>query len=289
MVEIPAGEFLMGNAESVADMAAAFPLYGPERFKQAFNDEYPRHAVRISRPFLLGECPVTVGQFKQFLGEAGGQSEAERDGTGGYGFNAETGTLDTARNRRHTWLNPGWEQTDEHPVVNVTWQDAVDFCDWLSRREAERYRLPTEAEWEYACRAGTTTRFWCGDDPEELTRFANVYDAAKAKVFPEWERFAPRGDGGHAFTAPVGSFQPNPFGLFDMHGNVWEWVQDFHGGDYYAHSSNVDPQGPPIGARRVRRGGGWMSWPLYARSAFRNYNTPQSRYYNLGFRVARSL
>ncbi len=305
LVKIPPGEFMMGNGESLADLAKAFPLYEADRFKRAFNDEFPQHKVRITRPFYLGVCTVTVGQFKQFVADTGYVTEAERPsppgfdintvpeadrrkvGPGGYGYNADTHQMDTKRNPAHTWRTPGWEQADDHPVVEVTWNDAVAFCEWLSKKEGQHYRLPTEAEWEYACRAGTTTRYWSGDDPEELVKIANLYDASSAKVFPEWEKFRLKGDDGYAFTAPVGHFKPNPFGLYDMHGNVWQWVSDFHGDDYFAHSPTDDPQGPATGRLHVRRGGGWMSWPMYARSSFRNYNTPQSRYYNLGFRVAR--
>ena len=240
---------------------------------------------------------MTVGQFRQFVDAAHYATDAERDdavsspasskrqGPGGYGYNAETGKLDEDRNPKHNWRNVGFPQTDNHPVTNVSWNDAVKFCKWLSEKEQKTYRLPTEAEWEYACRAGTKTRFWSGDDPEGLVKIANTYDKSTEKIQPEWAKFALKGDDGFEFTAPVGSFQPNAFGLYDMHGNVWQWVSDFYSEDYYAQSPVDDPQGPPPSGKHVRRGGGWATWSFYCRSSFRNYNTPQSRYFNLGFRV----
>ncbi len=298
LVKIPAGEFMMGSHESLEEMTKGFPQYEKERFNH--DDEYPVHRVRITHPFWMGAYSVTVGEFRQFIDATGYKTDAERDekdldypgdphksGPGGYGYNADTGKLDTERNPKHNWREPGFPQTDRHPVVDVSWNDAVAFCKWLSEKEHKKYRLPTEAEWEYACRAGTTTRFWSGDDPESLIKAANIYDQSSAKKFPEWSKYALKGDDGFPFTAPVGSFQPNPFGLYDMHGNVWQWVSDWYGEGYYAKSPVDDPQGPATGIRHVRRGGAWHSWAMYARSSFRNWNRPFSRYFNLGFRVVR--
>jgi sulfatase modifying factor 1 len=292
LVPIPAGEFLMGSGETIPHLQKTFPAgYNMSAKLDLFEDELPRHRVRITRPFYLGSCEVTVGQFRKFIEDSGYRSEPERDGTGGWGVNARTGKFE-GRKREYSWQNPGFPQTDTHPVVNVTWNDAVAFCRWLSRKENKTYRLPTEAEWEYACRAGTTTRYFCGDDPETLVRFANIADAsgaAKGKLqFRDWDKLALAGRDGHTYTAPVGSFKPNAWGLYDMHGNVWEWCSDRYGEDYYPKSPRDDPQGPATGHLRVRRGGAWHTFPLYVRSAFRNYNTPVSRYLNLGFRVARS-
>ena len=120
---------------------------------------------------------------------------------------------------------------------------------------------------------------------------ANLFDQAAAPYWPRWRQHALPGSDGHAFTAPVGSFAPNAWGLHDMHGNVWEWVSDWHGDDYYAQlaaqGTAVDPQGPAEGTVRVRRGGSWHTWPLYARVAFRNWNTPETRYVLVGFRLLR--
>jgi formylglycine-generating enzyme required for sulfatase activity len=293
LVRVPAGEFLMGSDESPQALASAFPHADPERLKD-LTDEAPVHRVRISRQFWLGAYPVTVGEFRRFIDLSGYVPESVRDRTGAYGFNAnydpsrkERGDLFEGRDPRYSWQNPGFAQTDQDPVVNVTWNDAVAMAKWLSQREGATYRLPTEAEWEYAARAGTRTRFPGGDDPQVLLQTANTFDAETALRWPRWREQAGQGSDGYPFTSPAGSFAPNAFGLYDMIGNVWEWCADWYGEDYYAHSPATDPQGPASGKVRVRRGGSWHTWPLYARVAFRNWNTPQTRYVLVGFRLLR--
>lgn len=292
-VLLPAGEFMMGSDESPESLAKVYPQYGRERFLLLF-DEAPVHKVRITRPFYMGQHEVTVGQFRRFLEASGYQPESEADGTGGYGYNAAydpdksaRGDAFEGRDPKYSWRNPGFSQGDDHPVVNVTWNDAVALARWLSRREGKTYRLPTEAEWEYACRAGTRTRYHSGDDPESLAKVANVFDADAAPNWPRWEKFALNGHDGFAFTAPVGGFAANAFGLHDMHGNVWEWVLDFHEDDYYARSPVNDPQGPASGTVRVRRGGSWHTWAFYNRCAYRNWNAEDTRYTLVGMRLVR--
>jgi len=171
--------------------------------------------------------------------------------------------------------------------VNVSWNDALAFCQWLSRKEGNAYRLPTEAQWEYACRAGTTTRYWCGDDQEKLAEVGNVADAAAKAKFPDWTSTISASDG-FVFTSPVGSFRPNPFGLYDMHGNAWQWCADWYDAKYYGRSSTDDPVGPTSGTSRVLRGGSWNDRPSNTRSASRDRYTPDNRYVDAGFRVART-
>ena len=296
LVKIPAGEFTMGNLESISQLRKVYPQYEEQRLTDLF-DESPAHKVRITKAFYMGAYPVTLGQFRQFVDATHYLTDGERvdeisspqgkrrQGLGGYGYNKDTGKLDDDRNPIHNWRNVGFPQTDDHPATNVSWNDAQKFLQWLSEKEHKKYRLPTEAEWEYACRAGTRTRFWSGDDPETLVKIANSYDKSTARIQPEWSKFALQGDDGFEFTAPVGSFKPNAFGLYDMHGNVWQWVSDYYSPDYYAKSPVDDPQGPPPAGKHVRRGGGWATWSFYCRSSYRNYNTPESRYFNLGFRV----
>jgi len=290
---IPAGQFVMGSDESPDSLAQSYPQYERKRFDELF-DEAPAHRVRITRPFYMGQHEVTVGQFRRFLEQSGYRPESEADGTGGYGYNPD---YDPAKSRRgdafegrdpkYSWRNPGFPQGDDHPVVNVTWNDAVALSRWLSKTEGKTYRLPTEAEWEYAARAGTRTRYASGDAPQSLLKMANVFDADAAKNWEKWRAFALTESDGYAFTAPVGSFAPNAFGLYDMHGNAWEWTADYHDEHYYANSPVDDPQGPADGRVRVRRGGSWHTWPLYARSSYRNWNAEDTRYTLVGMRLVR--
>ena len=252
-----------------------------------FDREHPAHRIRITKPFYMGAHHVTVGQFRQFVGDTGYQTDAEK-GTGfkgALGWDSETGKF--AMNEEYSWRNTGFEQSDEHPVVCVSWNDAAEFCKWLAGKEGKEYRLPTEAEWEYACRAGTTTQYSCGDDPEKLAEVANIADAtAKAKLNL---KYAIRASDGYVFTSPVGGFRANAFGLYDMHGNAWQWCADWYGEDYYTVSPPADPPGPSSGASRVLRGGSWYLWPSGTRSAIRLGNSPVNRFSDAGFRVSRTL
>ncbi len=294
-VRIAPGSFLMGSSEAPEALARAYPGLEPRRFAQ-LSDEAPAHRVHITRAFYLGQTEVTVGQFRRFVEASGYVPESEADGTGGYGYNpaydpstTPRGDAFEGRDARYSWRNPGFAQGEDHPVVNITWHDAHALAAWLSATEGRRYRLPTEAEWEYACRAGTGTRYPFGDDPAALTRHANLFDQDAAPFWPRWRARAAPGHDGHAFTAPVGSYAPNAFGVHDMLGNVWEWVSDWYADDAYAHAPADDPQGPATGQVRVRRGGSWHTWPLYARCAFRNWNTPQTRYTLVGVRLVREV
>ena len=287
LVLVPAGEFEMGNHDSDEKLAKAFPQIEATRIAK-LDDERPVHKVRITRPLYFAAHEVTLGQWKQFLDESKYQPESERDGTGAWGYNPEIQYFE-GRNKKYSWADPGFKQADDHPVVNVTYADSLAFCDWLSKKDGHTYRLPTEAEWEYACRAGTTTTFSSGDDPKSLAEVAALYDSETVKLFPQWKENALPASDGQQFTAPVGSYKPNAFGLYDMHGNVWEWCSDWYGEDYYGKSPTDDPQGPESGRQRVRRGGSWHTWPFYMRSSFRNYNSPQTRYVLVGFRVVREL
>jgi formylglycine-generating enzyme required for sulfatase activity len=168
----------------------------------------------------------------------------------------------------------------QNPVEMVSWNDAVEFCKKLSEKTGKKVRLPTEAEWEYACRAGTTTRFNFGDRDEDLHKYGNYCDKSNTSGFSWQDK---QHDDGYDKTAPVGSLKPNAFGLYDMHGNVWEWCADWN--DLYANAKNVDPAGPASGTSRVLRGGSWVNAPQFCRSAIRIRSSPGSRRGNVGFRV----
>jgi formylglycine-generating enzyme required for sulfatase activity len=298
MVLIPPGEFQMGSLDDAAALLRRFP-YATQRLN---DGEWPVHPVRITKPFYMGKYSVTLRQFLRFYRDAGYRCECEVDGKGGWGW---TGNGYEQRTSFVPWSWGFTEQTMEHPVVNVTWNDATAFCEWLSKNEGKKYRLPTEAEWEYACRAGTTSRYWFGDDGEDLVRYDNVADQSNKKNFPHpenvvlqvvengtWKNttthfpFLADSDG-YAFTAPVGSFKPNAFGLYDLHGNAAQWCGDWYAKDYYQVSPVDDPPGPVDGTARVYRGGGWRTIAVYSRAAFRHHFKPADRNDYVGFRVVR--
>ncbi len=286
---IPAGEFTMGSGETAAETTAFFnkTYHGDVLKADFFKDEHPKHKVQITQAFYLGTKCVTRGQFRQFVADAEYTTDAEKGGRpGAMGWNPDTEKI--GFNANYSWRKVGFEQTDDHPVVNVSWNDAVAFCKWLSHKEGNEYRLPTEAEWEYACRAGTTTRYWCGDDPQTLAKVGNVADADFHEKFPG-SKYTLKASDGYVFTAPVGSFQPNPFGLYDMHGNAWQWCSDWYDAQYYAKSPKADPTGPESGELHVLRGGSWIDGPIYGRSAKRSGLTPGKRTDFTSFRVARTF
>lgn len=293
---VPPGEFMMGSSES-ADAKSTFfkenyqmGLMTPDRF----SNEHPQHRVRISKAFYFGIYPVTRGQFRAFIEDTGYKTvveKGERHVPGVFGFDPSKNMYNFMKD--NSWRNPGYEQADEHPAVAISWIDATAFCEWLSKKEGKSYRLPTEAEWEYACRAGRSTRYHGGDDPETLATVANVGDATTAAKF---ERFAwaLKTSDGELFTSEVGRYQPNAFGLYDMHGNVWQWCSDWYKPDYYSESPVDDPTGPGIGYRnrdgRVARGGSWYSRAWECTSSTRHWISPASQECDqIGFRIVQCV
>lgn len=225
------------GVELILIPAGSFQMGGDPNFEDAASDETPRHKVTISKPFYLGKTEVTQEQWVAVMGS-----------------------------------NPSQFKGRSNPVERVSWNDVQTFTTRLNAKEGTtRYRLPTEAEWEYAVRAGTTGKYGFGDDEGQLGTYAWFGDNSGNK------------------THPVAQLHPNAWGLYDMHGNVWEWVQDWYGGQYYASSPSTDPRGPSSGSGRVLRGGSWNFDTGYVRAAFRYDFVPGSRYGILGFRLARSL
>ena len=252
LVVLRAGRFQMGSPEHERKIAMACGAQ-----KNWLARETPQHWVGIARPFAMGRYPVTVGEWRVFAEASGWQPDGEVD-----------------------WTAPGFPQTDRHPVVGVTWGDAQRYVSWLSERTGQRYRLPSEAEWEYACRAGTRTAFSFGDAID--TCLAN-YDGNFT-----WNGGA-RGEYRRG-TTPVDMFAPNPWGLHDMHGNVWEWVQDVMHDSY--EGAPLDGSAWEQGgerARRILRGGSWLYNPRYLRSALRNGFSAVMSNDIVGFRVVREL
>jgi formylglycine-generating enzyme required for sulfatase activity len=236
-VPIPAGRFMMGSPDS-------------DRDGRIF--EKPRHEITISKPFYLGRYEVTQAQWDAVLNE----NPYNRDRSNPY-YNLQ--------GMRERITRP------DHPAT-VSWNDAQEFITALNRMEGgNRYRLPSEAEWEYAARAGTETRYSFGNSDTGLESHA-------------W--FG--GDFDTGGTHPVGQKRPNPWGLYDIHGNAWEWVRDWYDADYYANSPSNDPQGPDTGQKRVVRGGSWHATANSWRSAFRRDYAPDYRGISIGFRVLRT-
>jgi formylglycine-generating enzyme required for sulfatase activity len=274
LIGIKKGEFIMGSEE--------------------LPSEKPVHKVRLTKDFYLAANIVTIGQFKAFVKDTGYQTEAERSGST-LAFDLEARWF-APKKKGASWRKPGFEQADDHPVVCVSANDAEAFCKWLSKKEGKTYRLPTEAEFEYAARAGTTTRFSCGEEDASLKGFANLADQAlltKADKKIIAMNAAPKDnksggveafDDGYPFTSPVGKFKPNPWGLFDMHGNVWTWCGDYSG--KYQAGEQTDPAIMTPTTGRCIRGGSWWIGPLRCRSANRVQRAPGDSFCYVGFRVA---
>jgi formylglycine-generating enzyme required for sulfatase activity len=243
--------------------AAKFVMGSPDNEPRRSPHEGPQHEVALSRPFYIGVHKVTVGQLRAFVQATGYRTEAEI--SGGAVVRGPDGKF--AGDPLATWRNPKFEQTDEHPVVCVSWNDAQEFCGWLSKKEGKRYRLPTEAQWEYGCRAGSSTRFPFGDRETDLPEYAwfNLNSGMR--------------------THPVGQKKPNAWGLYDMLGNAREWTADWYDPDYYRQSARQDPPGPSDGRTRVLRGAGFHGGGADCRSAYRDSRSPSHRSDNFGFRV----
>ena len=260
---IPPGEFTMGSdQEQIAKLKKdAREAKEGTNWDTVLDGEGPVHRVRLTRPYYLGECEVTVAQFRQFVQATGYKTECERNGKGGM---VPTDTGDEKADPKASWRNPlNSPAKDDQPVLQMSWNDAQEFCRWLGQKEGRSYRLPTEAEWEFACRAGSAGRFSFGDDP---------FSQAQHAVFDQ--------DG----PAAAGSKKPNRFGLFDMEGNAWEWCADWYAA--YSGTAVTDPQGPATGTDRVLRGGDFLHDWWVARPAVRVIWPPGESHFADGFRVA---
>jgi formylglycine-generating enzyme required for sulfatase activity/Tfp pilus assembly protein PilF len=262
MVVVPAGEFAMGSPASEAK---------PE------EGESPQHAVKIAQAFAVGRFEITAAQFEEFV-KASKYKFGER-------CNLWTGT--EWKELPGSFRETGFVQTPQHPAACINWSDAQAYIAWLGQRSGRPYRLLTEAEWEYSARGRSTTRYYFGNDADKICEFANVADRTAKEKYTQWT-VANCADG-FVNTSPVGSFKPNAFGLYDMHGNVSEWVEDCYRQDYRGASNDAAAANMPNCPLRVLRGGSWIGHPKALRSASRLRRSPEDRYSNIGFRVARNL
>jgi len=219
--------------------AGKFTMGSPETEKDRYKNEGPQHQVTLTRPFYMGVTEVTQAQWKVAMNTQPWQGRATKTGA-------------------------------DHAAVYISWDDAVAFCKTVSKTTGRTVRLPTEAEWEYACRAGTTTTYGFGDDASKLSDYEWYYGNAYAK--------------GEKYAHTVGRKKPNAWGLYDMHGNVGEWCADWYAGPY-ANADVRDPKGPASGFGRICRGGDWVCFPSFCRAAYRPWAKPDVRATNGGFRV----
>ena len=293
MILIPPGEFLMGStpeqSAAAKKMAEDEKMFAGDYYWTRYLEEAPQHPVTITRPFWMGRTEVTVAQFRKFVESSKYVTEAEKYGAGNSAqktLNEKVKDADKGLN----WKSPGYPSNDDAPVTQVSWNDACAYCVWLSEQEkrtalyqsngqggwkfaaqGDGYRLPTEAEWEYACRAGTTTLFSFGDDVSLLEQYAWYGKNLAGK------------------PQPVALKLPNPFGLYDIHGNIWEWCHDLFNRESYAKSSPRDPIGGTLtNTDHVNRGGYWTYAASYCRSAYRGSSAPSHRSKQDGFRVVRA-
>lgn len=273
MVVVPAGNFMMGSPNSEDDRSA---------------NEGPPFRVAFRRGFALGKTEVTVAQFQVFVEDTGHVTDAERQGWSRT-YDADTGRID--RRNRVTWRQDymGRRAEPDLPVVHVSWRDAASYADWLAEQTDRRYRLPSEAEFEYALRAGSQSRYWWGDDTPEEQVENLAGDGESSTARRRWTVAFRRYNDGHWGPAPVGSYPPNPFGLHDMGGNVMSWTDDCWHDSYVRAPSDGRAWVNPGCDRRVIRGGSWAAPPSMSRSAFRLASGADGRDARVGFRVARDL
>ena len=279
MVSISPGSFAMGVP------AAEEEREGVGQSDRSKGRSIPQHRVTIGRRLAIGKYAVTRGEFSAFAADTGYQTSdkclviAQSAGASGVGLKEQSG---------YSWRNPGFSQTDRHPVVCVSWDDAKAYVAWLSRKTAHSYRLPSEAEWEYAARAGSqAARFW-GDDREQLCVYANTADLTFASAHKLVKDRMTQCSDGHTYTSPVGEFRPNAFGLHDMLGNVWQWVEDCWNGTYQGAPTDGSAWATGVCDQRVVRGGAWINQAWAARTGYRDTGDTGNRWSDTGFRVVRT-
>ena len=273
----------MGSTEQERTWALAHGGYS-----EWLNKETNPTTVSLTYEYLIANTEVTVAQYRQFVKSTGYKADAYR---GNLPLTWDNSKKGWRREKGRTWENPTIEQGDQHPVVCLTWSDANAFCEWLTKKERsigligtnQQYRLPTEAEWQYACLGTSNTYYAWGNDPSNALLHANVIDATpqpdgSVSEVPHYPWLD-----GYFFTAPVASFKPTQHGLFDVHGNAWEWCHNW----YYPYpgGKETDPMGPAIGKQRVMRGGSWDNYTATFRANSRRVVRSNFSSDTTGFRI----
>ncbi len=246
-------------------------------FREEPSSEKPVHEV-CPDDFYIGKYEVTVGEFRKFVDDTGYRTEAEQQD----GCHSWIGDGTEKKIKDHNWRNTGFPQRESEPVVCISWNDTYEYITWLNKKTGKKFRLPTEAEWEYAARSGGKAYkySWGNDAPS-----GNIADESAKKELSGLSIWKGYNDG-YAYTAPVGSFRPNELDIYDMSGNVYEWVSDWQEDDYYSKSPRHNPKGPDQGKSKLLRGGAWDLEPDTARTTSRYWNEAGARAVCMGFRLA---
>ena len=250
---IPSGQFIMGDASGQ-------------------KDERPLREVDVST-FYLQTTEVTLEQYSKY------KAASQLSDTKGCWYFKNKWRF----SEELSWSDPGYEQEENHPVVCISWLDVQGFVHWLNSRSPYHFRLPSEAEWEYAARAFSTSTYYWGDEPEVLCIHSNAADNQTLKQFPTFK--TNDCDDGYLATSPVGHYLPNPFGLYDIYGNAWEWTQDCWNASYEQAPNDGTAWLTGACEKRVYRGGGWGDTPRFARSSLRNLANKDERRDDVGFRL----
>jgi formylglycine-generating enzyme required for sulfatase activity len=279
MVSVPAGKFMMG-ASLAEEERQGMPVAQRGR-------SLPVHEVTIAQPFAMGEYPVTVAEFRAFVQETGYPIENSctmqhrQDGHWVY-----------ERNRGYSWRDPGFPQKDDYPVVCVSWDDAQAYADWLSKKTGHHYTLPSEAQYEYALRAGTQTSFFWGDNRDATAcLYSNQPDLDQAAALgnvPTGPAYRFQCHDGYGWTSPVNAYKPNPFGLHDMQGNIWEWVEDCANNNHEGAPADGSARLTGDCDGRMSKGGSYGNAAFSAYAGIRVFRDADYRGHSWGFRVART-
>jgi formylglycine-generating enzyme required for sulfatase activity len=246
-------------------------------FRDVPSSEKPVHRVCVD-DFYIGKYEMTVGEFRSFVNETGYRTEAEKQD----GCHSWVGDGTEKKIKDHYWGNTGFPQTDRDPVVCVSWNDAYAYIQWLNKKESRNYRFLTEAEWEYAARSGGKKYQYSWGNGEPSGNIADESALKELSALSIWKGYRD----GYAYTAPAGSFKANELGIYDMSGNVYEWVADWQEDNYYENGPVNNPGGPDRGEHKILRGGAWDLEPDTARTTSRYWNEAGARAVCMGFRIA---